>query len=150
MVTGNEVRMARGRMRLTQAELAQQIDVAVRTISAWEALGAQDIPARAAGRVGPALGLTTGPAGDALSGFSDLELLAELLRRAAARGSGETPRTGEWVSDDMGAPLVFGASSAGNDTHYPADASASGAVRGALSDTATTPHQYRTHRRMQS
>lgn len=102
VITWNELRDARERLNLTQEELASELGVSTRTVTNWEANG---VPRKAEYKVERYFGDTLVRApGDAavadarhadvtpsprtgadLSFASDVELLEELLRRAAER-----------------------------------------------------------------
>ena len=50
-MSGDELKRQRGRMRLTQRELADRIGVGLRTVTSWEALGSRPLPGTAEGRL---------------------------------------------------------------------------------------------------
>src|SRR6476469_9402175 len=96
-MTGDELNRQRGRMRLTQRELADRIGVGLRTVTTWEALGSRPLPGTAEGRLHAVFGFPdTGPP-RALSEVSDLELIAELARRLGLPrvGTNRPPTHGE-------------------------------------------------------
>ena len=88
MTTGNDLRQARTRLRLTQRELANIAGVSLRSINTWEALGDNDIPSNAEGKLFTVVDLVEPvppPAIFTLRDVSDLELIAELARRLGER-----------------------------------------------------------------
>lgn len=82
---GAEIRAAREARGWTQEQLAAQVGVGQRTVGNWER--GETIPKNRAGRLREVLGINGArPADpDVLGQASDVELLAELMRRAAAR-----------------------------------------------------------------
>jgi hypothetical protein len=132
-MSGDELKRRRGRMRLTQRELADRIGVGLRTVTSWEALGSRPLPGTAEGRLNAVFGLPdTGPQ-RALSKVSDLELIAELARRLGL------PRVGTNASPTAPETATARASI---EEDYPSDASALGIVgtptNGTSADEATT------------
>jgi hypothetical protein len=132
-MTGDELKRQRGRMRLTQRELADRIGVGLRTVTNWEALGSRPLPGTAEGRLTAVFGLPdTGPP-RALSAVSDLELIAELARRLGL------PRVGTNASPTVEETTAGRAST---EEDYPSDASALGIVgtptNGTSADETTT------------
>jgi len=81
MMTGDDLRLQRGRLHLTQRELAARVGVGLRTVTTWEALGSQPLPGTAQGRLESVFGVTDGTGIRSLAEVSDLELIAELARR---------------------------------------------------------------------
>jgi hypothetical protein len=132
-MTGDELRRQRGRLRLTQRELADRIGVGLRTVTTWEALGSRPLPGTAEGRLTAVFGPPDAGPPRALSEVSDLELLAELARRLGLPRVGtnafptheETAAARAWSGED-----------------YPSDPSAPGMVgtptNGAPADETTT------------
>jgi len=84
MMTGDDLRLQRGRLHLTQRELADRVGVGLRTVTTWEALGAQPLPGTAQGRLEAVFGATDGTGSRSLAEVSDLDLIAELARRLSA------------------------------------------------------------------
>lgn len=86
---GEQIRLARERKGWTQNDLAQAVGVGERTIGNWER-GAT-IPRNRAGRLEKVLGeeLAEAAGDDPVRGLSEIALLSELLRRAAARERGD-------------------------------------------------------------
>jgi transcriptional regulator with XRE-family HTH domain len=80
---GLQIRRAREARGWTQEELAQHLGVGHRTVGNWER-GAT-IPKNRAGMLEALFADETAEA-DAIRAASDAELLAELMRRTAARG----------------------------------------------------------------
>jgi hypothetical protein len=81
MMTGEELRRERGRVRLTQRQLADRVGVGLRTITTWESRGSRPIPGTAEGRLTLVLGpRDDGPKGT-LADFSDADLIEELAHR---------------------------------------------------------------------
>src|SRR6478735_6578170 len=120
-MTGDELRRQRGRLRLTQRELADRVGVGLRTVTSWEARGPRPLPGAAEGRLTAVVGSTDHGPHRALADVSDLELIAELARRLNLSRAGTTARPG--VADRLDAGSS-GLSFAGED--YPSDASADG------------------------
>ena len=136
---------ARGRLKLTQTDLAKMLGVSRRTVAEWEASGDGALSVQIAGRLSTVFtDMQTGPSSQdtpPLAAVSDLELVTEMGRRlsslrsqldaaAASRGDGAvetdvTPRTGRH-SDDDGLPSPT----------YPSDAGASGMVGTETNDSA--------------
>ena len=83
-MTGDELRLQRGRLHLTQRELADRVGVGLRTVTTWEALGPRPLPGTAQGRLESLFGAADGSAIRSLAEVSDLELIAELSRRLGA------------------------------------------------------------------
>ena len=83
MTAGEDVKRARGRLRLTQQELGDQVGVSRRTIAEWESMN--PLPATAEGRLSAVLTIShNGQTVETiLAGVSDMELIAELARRVA-------------------------------------------------------------------
>ena len=119
MMSGDELKRRRGRMRLTQRELADRIGVGLRTVSSWEALGSRPLPGTAEGRLTAVFGPPDTDPPRALSKVSDLELIAELARRLGL------PRVGTNASPTVQETAAAGASI---EEDYPSDASALGIV----------------------
>jgi transcriptional regulator with XRE-family HTH domain len=84
MMTGDDLRLQRGRLHLTQRELADRVGVGLRTVTTWEALGSHPLPGTAQGRLEAVFGATDGTGIRSLAEVSDLELIAELARRLSA------------------------------------------------------------------
>ena len=84
VINGHAVRVERGRLRMTQQELADHLGQSRRTVVAWEA-GERPVPVTAYAKLQELFGMGDEPARADLSTVSDMELLAELMRRAAAR-----------------------------------------------------------------
>jgi hypothetical protein len=132
-MTGDELKRQRGRLRLTQRELAVRIGVGLRTVTTWESLGSRPLPGTAEGRINAVFGPPdTGPP-QALSEVSDLELIVELARRLGL------PRVGTHASATV---EETAAARASIEEDYPSDASAPGIVgkptNGTPADEATT------------
>ena len=138
-MTGDELRWQRGRLRLTQRELADRVGVGLRTVTTWEALGPRPLPGTAEGR----LTATFGPADDgqprALAEVSDLELIAELARRLSL------PRVSTSAHQSAATVDAPSAERPLNEEDYPSDASAQGIVGTPSNETPT--HQRTTTRR---
>lgn len=80
MTTGDDIRNARQRAGLTQAELAQQIGVSMRTVGNWER--GDTPPDRYAARISAVLdGLISSADSPTIEDYSDAALLAEIARR---------------------------------------------------------------------
>jgi transcriptional regulator with XRE-family HTH domain len=86
-MNGTEIRRLREARGLTQQDLAAAIGVGLRTIGNWER--GETVPQNRMGMLEAFFGLD-GPVDspDPIRTAPDVELLAELLRRAAARSSG--------------------------------------------------------------
>lgn len=84
MVTGSDVKRARGRLHLTQMQLADLLGVSRRTVAEWEASGglSQTIVGRLSVVFADSEPATTGVA--PLESVSDLELVAEMARRLSS------------------------------------------------------------------
>lgn len=80
MMTGPEIKAARERAKLTQAQLASRIGVGLRTVGNWER--GETVPKNRMA----ALEALLLPNDDPLRGASDAELLAEVARRFAQHG----------------------------------------------------------------
>jgi transcriptional regulator with XRE-family HTH domain len=82
VMTGPEIKAARERAKMTQAQLAAEIGVGMRTVSNWER--GETIPKN---RMAALERLFREPAetADPIRHASDAELLAELMRRTATR-----------------------------------------------------------------
>ena len=133
MMTGDELKRQRGRLRLTQRVLADRIGVGLRTVTTWESLGSRPLPGTAEGRLTAVFGPPdTGPP-RALSDLTDLELIAELARRLGL------PRVGTNASPTI---EETAAARASTEEDYPSDASALGIVgtptNGTPADETTT------------
>jgi transcriptional regulator with XRE-family HTH domain len=105
MVTGENVKRARGRLQLTQQQLADQVGVSRRTIAEWE--NNAELPATAEGRLSKVLtfdGTSRNDDSPPLAAVSDMELVAEMARRLAYLRAQQTgnPRESEVSSDDAG------------------------------------------------
>ena len=61
VMTGDDLRLQRGRLHLTQRELADRVGVGLRTVTTWEALGAQALPGTARVDSKPSLARLTAP-----------------------------------------------------------------------------------------
>ena len=86
--TGDAVRIERGRLRMTQEELGEALGTSRRTVQAWEN-GERPIPLTAHAQLSEVLAHAT--ARPDLAAVTDMELLAELMRRAAARSADNNP-----------------------------------------------------------
>lgn len=86
VITGDRVRRERGRLRMTQRELAAALGVGLKTITDWEA-GVRPIPLTRYAAVTAVLGIdeTEPEPANPLAAVSDLDLVAELMRRLATR-----------------------------------------------------------------
>lgn len=82
MMTGPEIKAARERARLTQAQLAERIGVGLRTVGNWER--GETVPKNRMAAL-EAL-LLPRDTDDPLREASDAELLAEVARRFAQHG----------------------------------------------------------------
>ena len=82
-VDGTQIRAAREARGWTQEDLAREVGVGSRTIGNWER--GETIPKNRLGRLVEIFGEGTS---DPVRAASDVELLSELLRRAAARARG--------------------------------------------------------------
>lgn len=94
MTTGDDIRNARQRAGLTQAELAQRIGVSMRTVGNWER--GDTPPDRYAARIAAVLnGLINSAERPSIEDYSDAALLAEIARRFDRTRSarGHTHRT---------------------------------------------------------
>jgi transcriptional regulator with XRE-family HTH domain len=131
MMTGDDLRLQRGRLHLTQRELADRVGVGLRTVTTWEALGAQPLPGTAQGRLEAVFGAADGAGIRSLAEASDLELIAELARRLSApRIREHTDQLAE-VSNLIGKrePLTLMVpTSPSVEEDYPSDASAQGTI----------------------
>jgi DNA-binding transcriptional regulator YiaG len=137
MMTGEELRRERGRMRLTQRQLADRVGVGLRTITTWESRGSRPIPGTAEGR----LALVLGPGDDGpmrtLADFSDADLIEELATRLGLttirvnsdpnRGVRPPDGVGDATTNEMTQRRPFPARRFVADD-YPADASARGTI----------------------
>jgi hypothetical protein len=122
-MTGDELRRQRGRLSLTQRELANRVGVGLRTVTSWESLGSRPLPGTAEGRLTAIFGPADVGPPRGLSEVSDLELIAELARRLALPRVGtNTDRTAGVTAD-----VPFSARSS-TEVDYPSDASAQGIV----------------------
>jgi len=74
---GDQLRRERGRLDMTQEELAATVGVSRRTVQRWED-GAQSIPTNQQARIAAALAARES---NPLDAYSSAELLAEVLRR---------------------------------------------------------------------
>lgn len=83
MVTGNDIRKARERRRLSQEELAGLLEVSSKSIGRWER--GETIPKSALGAIEQVLNLGDRPDEPGLSEASDAELLAEVALRLEQR-----------------------------------------------------------------
>ena len=81
MMTGEELRRERGRVRLTQRQLADRVGVGLRTITTWESRGSRPIPGTAEGRLALVLGSGHDGPMRMLTDFSDADLIEELAQR---------------------------------------------------------------------
>ena len=98
MITGQALRIERGRLGLTQQELADALGVGRRTIVTWES-GAQAIPLTHVARIRDVLKLTDEQARtNGLDAYSNIELLSEVIRRLAARSAQGNQSTSDDVS----------------------------------------------------
>lgn len=80
MTTGDDIRTARQKAGLTQAELAQRIGVSMRTVGNWER--GDTPPNRYAARINAVLdGLINSAERPSIEDYSDAALLAEIARR---------------------------------------------------------------------
>jgi transcriptional regulator with XRE-family HTH domain len=85
MVTGQDIRRARERRRLSQEKLAALLEVSSKSVGRWER--GETIPKSALGAIESILGLGEQVEGPALSDASDAELLAEVALRLEQRKS---------------------------------------------------------------
>jgi hypothetical protein len=133
-MTGDELRRQRGRLCLTQRELANRVGVGLRTVTSWESLGPRPLPGTAEGRLTAIFGLADVGPPRGLSEVSDLELIAELARRLGL------PRVGTTAERTAGA-TADGSFSARSSTEedYPSDASAQGIVGTPRNETVDQP-----------
>jgi transcriptional regulator with XRE-family HTH domain len=131
-MTGDQLRMQRGRLRLTQRELANRIGVGLRTVTTWEALGARPVPGTAEGRLTAIFGAPDAGLRPALSDVSDLELITELTRRLGLPRVGTHPYPAADAAADIPSPAHQSA-----EEDYPSDASAQGIVGTPRDDTPT-------------
>jgi transcriptional regulator with XRE-family HTH domain len=129
-MTGDELRWQRGRLRLTQRQLADRAGVGLRTVTSWEARGSGPLPASAEARLTAIVRTADDSPPRALSDVSDLDLIAELARRLSLPRVSTTARR---TSD-------------GED--YPSEASAEGIVGTPKNETAhlATTSRRRPHR----
>ena len=83
MLTGDEVRTARARARMTQEQAAQQAGVSLRTWGNWERSDSltSALEARVREVIGQYLTDHRAPVSSALSSVSDAQLLAEIAAR---------------------------------------------------------------------
>ena len=131
MMTGDDLRLQRGRLHLTQRELADRVGVGLRTVTTWEALGAQRLPGTAQGRLEAVFGATDGTGIRSLAEVSDLELIAELARRLNATRIREHSDQLAEVSHLIGKrdPHTLRVpTSQSVEEDYPSDASAQGTI----------------------
>ncbi len=99
VITGADVKRARGRLHLSQTQLARQIGVSLRTVAEWEG-SSGPLSDRIVGRLsGVFADLEPSAAAVPLSEVSDLELIAEMARRLSSLRSqakgGSSDRPGE-------------------------------------------------------
>lgn len=80
---GDEIRRLREARGLTQQQLAQTIGVGMRTVGNWER--GETIPRNRLGMLRDFFGLDAAASDDPIRTASEVTLLAELMRRAAAR-----------------------------------------------------------------
>lgn len=81
VMTGPEIKAARERAHMTQQELAEKVGVGLRTVGNWER--GESVPKN---RMAAIERLFQEPADeDPLRASSEIQLLAELMRRAATR-----------------------------------------------------------------
>lgn len=147
VITGADIKRARGRLHLSQTQLARQIGVSLRTVAEWEG-SSGPLSDRIVGRLsGVFADLEPSTAAVPLSEVSDLELIAEMARRLSslrsqipggvsdrpgdtAAGPGETTQTGQRSDKtDITSPS--------RDADYSGDASASGTVGTDIQDDST-------------
>ena len=122
-MTGDELRWQRGRLRLTQRELADRVGVGLRTVTTWEAFGSRRLPGTAEGRLTAILGPADAGPPRALAEVSDLELIAELARRLSLPGASTTAH--QRADATVDAPSAERPSA---EEEYPSDPSAKGIV----------------------
>jgi transcriptional regulator with XRE-family HTH domain len=82
-VNGEQIRQLREARGLTQQQLAAALGVGARTIGGWER--DETVPKNRMGMLRQFFGLDSAESDDPIRGASDVTLLAELMRRAAAR-----------------------------------------------------------------
>jgi transcriptional regulator with XRE-family HTH domain len=87
-MTGDEIREARERRGWTQAQLATALGVGQRTVGNWER--GETVPKNRLGMLREVLLGSQPSVGDILADLSEMTLLAELTRRAAARAQHRT------------------------------------------------------------
>lgn len=101
MHIGDEIREARERVGITQADLAKRVGVDVKTVNNWET--GKTSPRGKLGRVRKVLA-SDGPV---LRAASDAELLAEIARRfERGKAGGEHERSAPNTDDDSGGGAV--------------------------------------------
>ena len=137
MMTGEELRRERGRVRLTQRQLADRVGVGLRTITTWESRGSRPIPGTAEGRLALVLGPRDAGPMRMLVDFSDADLIEELAKRlgltticvTSDSSSGVRPQEGvsAVTIHEMAQGRPFPARRVVADD-YPADASARGTI----------------------
>jgi len=132
MMTGDDLRLQRGRLHLTQRELADRVGVGLRTVTTWEALGAQPLPGTAQGRLEAVFGAADGTGIRSLAEVSDLELIAELARRLSVTRIREHADQLAEVSNLIGKrephTLILPTPRSVEEEDYPSDASAQGTI----------------------
>lgn len=84
---GDEIRRAREARGWTQQQLAQAVGVGPRTVGNWER-GAT-VPKNRMGKLRQVFAVEPDQSGDPIRTASEVTLLAELMRRAAAREAGQ-------------------------------------------------------------
>lgn len=98
MTTGDNIRNARQKAGLTQAELAQRIGVSMRTVGNWER--GDTPPDRYAARINDVLdGLISSADRPSIEDYSDAALLAEIARRFDSTRSTRERSTDQTVAD---------------------------------------------------
>jgi len=145
MVSGDDVKRARGRLHLTQTQLANMLGVSRRTIAEWET--SDELSATIVGRLSGVFTDAGQAAPDTppLATVSDLELVTEMGRRLASLRSqldgaalsqpgAPAPRQDETTQTRQhpDKPALPSA----QDDGYPADADAAGAVGTEINDNA--------------
>ena len=83
VLEGKEIRRLREARGLTQEQLAQAVGVGMRTVGAWER--GETVPLNRMGMLEEFFGVSEEVDGPTVRAASEMDLLAELMRRASAR-----------------------------------------------------------------
>jgi hypothetical protein len=139
VITGDDVKRARGRLHLTQTQLASMLGLSRRTIAEWEGTG--ELSPTIEGRLSGVFAIAgpSEPDVPPLASVSDLELVAEMARRLSSLRhqipGGESRRTEEPPAQPD-ADTQTGHRNDHNEltSEYPADPAGEGVVGTAIDD----------------